>query len=1532
MSTIECKDIKEETNCKGREDCLWNKSKKCQKRPVINKTKKEQDKLSESSLSTIKEDSDSSVLFEENPMDDACKTRDQIAAEIKRLQQDKKEFDKKCNEQSTELTTDTTYLQLLQDLYKKNILDYDQFFSSFQSTAGGMVLIKPHIFEGLWKIVFLLKLDNIFIDFDRKFRMRMGNHNTISPFLYLKEKINSGSKTGICDLYFEIDRTGKDESELNACEQTTDSHKPDIFLFTSKYKKTESGDFDIPAINTQADLLGIVGNRQIVILTKNKTIACKKRSCYKELIYEDFVFGEEELRTIYFKKIIQWLYKNFDKTNIDDENHWKDILKDITGKYPMTLRFHQDYIVKYTNQKLGDNKYGKFIWGAVARSGKTFMAGGLVSLRQPKIVILLLGAVNETKTQFIGDLFEKYSDFKQYTIIDTQTKRSYPELDQNRKYIIVLSQEKIRMGVKTQSDDNLFKFLDKVLREDDKIIFFDEVHQGGGEGSMQLDTIKYFYEPKYQEPILIMITATYGKPMKKYSNDLGQHKTPTILVTWSYEMIQLMKQFTLDMVDISSHTKHKLISQNDMDYKEKMKLLYQIAKEQIVDLSLDYQKYPELIYLLPQLGTNLFGEQQIKVDQGKNIMQLFELTGDEFTYKSAMFDYLSFLYDNVYDKLIHRIYNKTFNGEGEFHSQLWFLPTSLRCSSTDHSDSSQFEIISRRLAQVILENSKFQKFNVCVIHSLHSSDRTQINSRGQKIFYRCIKDKNVKACIKSAEIESKRDNRSLIILTGKRLRLGISLPCVDVAIHMDPIQSYDIMYQSMFRVLTERKNKQYGFFVDMILDRSISFMFDYTKRAIENHPRKDSSRLTREDVLRTLTLFDLNGILHTQTSVAHNYDKALLDIFKLNDEDEFNTKVSDFYVSVSEKSLSQMLTNIYKQKDAQRELQRFIKELNIKHDKSKSKKHSVITADILRTNVEFEKHLPKTQNEQCEPTDDIMEDFDMKTLTKIIRNTLSVYILFSSDENDSEDERTQLEYFLREPDSLQYDDIRMCSDETIMYYCYLLVGQKLDSLSNDEIQYMIRKNLRLIEFVYNYSSESNEEIINLYRDIKENMKTAKLKRKLKQEQIAFSDTSQFCPTTFLENEKVLEIIHKYLTPKESEKQLFGEVFTPVELVCEMLDKLPSDVWSDPHKKWLDPAGGIGNYPIIVYYKLMETLISIPLSRRSKYIIEEMLYMVELNKVNVALCKKIFKMIDSEASPNISCSDFLKETDKWSQDFNGINKFNVIVGNPPYNSGNTGRSGEKHLDEIFIVKSLEYLKDENSYLLFITKTGWRTTTSSAYNHIINKQFLYIKTYDFKNNPFSENVLTCYFLLQNTDRTTKTTFEYLNEITDANIIPGMSIYFLYRPYMRYLHRLTQIYGSFEDIVRRKKNDGSEYLLVRFSTPEVLIKSSIPIEDKYYVFTDPSPLTKFFFQSNIYKELRELGRFSGFSTAKGLLCDIPNFNNIREHKHEIHKMLGKYNAPISTRIRIGSFLTKKRRKSTNTASSGGSLRKTYKRIDKK
>ena len=44
---------------------------------------------------------------------------------------------------------------------------------------------------------------------------------------------------------------------------------------------------------------------------------------------------------------------------------------------------------------------------------------------------------------------------------------------------------------------------------------------------------------------------------------------------------------------------------------------------------------------------------------------------------------------------------------------------------------------------------------------------------------------------------------------------------------------------------------------------------------------------------------------------------------------------------------------------------------------------------------------------------------------------------------------------------------------------------------------------------------------------------------------------------------------------------FGEVFTPLSLVDEILDKLPPEVFEDPEKTFLDPSCGDGNFLVKV---------------------------------------------------------------------------------------------------------------------------------------------------------------------------------------------------------------------------------------------------------------------------------------------------------------------------------------------------------------
>jgi type I restriction-modification system DNA methylase subunit len=131
-----------------------------------------------------------------------------------------------------------------------------------------------------------------------------------------------------------------------------------------------------------------------------------------------------------------------------------------------------------------------------------------------------------------------------------------------------------------------------------------------------------------------------------------------------------------------------------------------------------------------------------------------------------------------------------------------------------------------------------------------------------------------------------------------------------------------------------------------------------------------------------------------------------------------------------------------------------------------------------------------------------------------------------------------------------------------------------------------------------------------------------------------------------------------LKPKDVEKKQFGEVFTPFNLVNEMLDKLPTNVWTNKNLKWLDPASGMGNFPIAVYLRLMIGLKDeIKDDKlRKKHILENMLYMCELNKKNVLVCKQIFD-INDDYKLNLYQSDSLKI--KLLNIF-GLDKFDIIL--------------------------------------------------------------------------------------------------------------------------------------------------------------------------------------------------------------------------------------------------------------------------------
>ena len=111
---------------------------------------------------------------------------------------------------------------------------------------------------------------------------------------------------------------------------------------------------------------------------------------------------------------------------------------------------------------------------------------------------------------------------------------------------------------------------------------------------------------------------------------------------------------------------------------------------------------------------------------------------------------------------------------------------------------------------------------------------------------------------------------------------------------------------------------------------------------------------------------------------------------------------------------------------------------------------------------------------------------------------------------------------------------------------------------------------------------------------------------------------------------LIESLHNKVTGASSyskdKSDSFGEVFTPPELINEMLDRLPSDTWTDKTKTFFDPCAGKGNFPIEVIKRLFKGLENqIPNEeKRLKHIVENQIFMAELQDDSADFIREHFQ--------------------------------------------------------------------------------------------------------------------------------------------------------------------------------------------------------------------------------------------------------------------------------------------------------------------
>lgn len=582
----------------------------------------------------------------------------------------------------------------------------------------------------------------------------------------------------------------------------------------------------------------------------------------------------------------------------------------------------------------------------------------------------------------------------------------------------------------------------------------------------------------------------------------------------------------------------------------------------------------------------------------------------------------------------------------------------------------------------------------------------------------CINGKN-KDIAKDVKDEiSKREKKAkykgkigLIIIAGNMLSLGITLDLCDVVILMNNTLSSDKVFQQMFRCMTEADDKKIGIIVDLNIGRVLNTCINYNLND-NNKSVKDKMKYL---ITHHLINIDMDMLQNEETNVDELIGR-LMEVWKGDPINNFKT-------------LLRNLDTEYENFD--NETQRLINKTFNKATKGENINIRVFMKEDAQDlpSGRDRKIVGREETKECVDNEDTEQE-EKEDVTIIFRKDVLPYILpltcILTVKEKNVDFIMMLNIIKENPELL----------EIFNEQCLIWWGSK-----------------DLIDLIRNIISENFDDTSNLYNIV------IQIKMSLQ----SLIDSPK----------ELLELIDECLKPKDIEKKENGEVFTPMTLVNEMLDELPIEVWTNKNLKWFDPASGMGNFPIAVYLRLMESLKYEfeNQTERKRHILENMLYMSELNKKNVCVCKQIFDL-NNEYSLNMYEGDTLTLVPR---EIFKVKKFDIILGNPPYNKGgirsHTGKQlGEKNetIWTKFVEKSFEWLKHDG-FLVFINPLSWLKKSHSLHDVLLEKKVLWLKLWDNSQSKMKikADIPISLYVLKNTANIEKSKTKIISEMRRRNL---------------------------------------------------------------------------------------------------------------------------------------------------------------------
>jgi 16S rRNA G966 N2-methylase RsmD len=545
--------------------------------------------------------------------------------------------------------------------------------------------------------------------------------------------------------------------------------------------------------------------------------------------------------------------------------------------------------------------------------------------------------------------------------------------------------------------------------------------------------------------------------------------------------------------------------------------------------------------------------------------------------------------------------------------------------------------------------------------------------------------KDIKEDITKQEKIAKAEGKEgLILLAGNMLTLGITLNMCDVVALMNNTLSSDKVLQQMYRCMTEGYQKKFGFVVDLSISRVLNTCVNYTIY-------KNDKNI--EDKIRYLFQHHLINIdVDMMEQKNLNIDAIVTKLMEIWKSDPVNNF----------KSLLRNLDNDYVNFDTS--TQQII---------NKSFRSS-LKDDKVNTTIEMKEDDDELQ--------------DLPSGKEKVR-----------DESDKSEKSVS-----GGEENIEKQEINVSFKKDVLHYVIPLACMLTIKNANKDFVKMlndIQENPKLLDMFDDMCLTwwNKKDLIDLIKKIvseyfDKNSNAYNISLNFKMSLQSLIDRPK----------ELLELCIECLTPKDIEKKKFGEVFTPLSFINNHMlkdlesyykEKYNKNIFEDETLKWGDTTAGMGNFPIAIYYKLMDGLqVKIPNEKeRKKHIIEKMLFMAEYNKKNCFIIQQIFN-INNELKLNLYQGDSLQLD--IQKEF-GITKFDIVIGNPPYNE-ELKSTGAKALYNKFV----EYYIEKCNLLCFVMPSRWfsagKGLDSFRKNMLERTDIVYIKHFNDACEIFGNSV--------------------------------------------------------------------------------------------------------------------------------------------------------------------------------------------------